>query len=94
MTIKLYTIKTCPSCLEYESTLSGICRMFNISLETYDIDHDPIASVQYLQEHKHCAKSIPFFVIYDHDHMRINCFSGILKTDHLIKIITSSTNNI
>lgn len=83
MTIRLFTIKTCPSCLKYESTLGELCCRLGLSLESYDIDSDPILSVQYLREYRHCAASIPFFAVYDSDGVRVNCFSGIIPEPEL-----------
>lgn len=86
MTLKLYTIKTCDACLKYEITLGKLCSSLDIRFETYDIDSDPILSVEYLREYRHCAQAIPFFGIYDADSNRINCFSGIIE-DYKLELL-------
>lgn len=87
MRIKAYTILTCPTCAAYIDMLRQFCIDYNYSLEVYDIDSDPILSVQYLREYRHCSTSVPFFAIYDEDDTRINCFSGILEKDDLERIL-------
>ena len=87
MTVKLYTIPTCFACSLYESTMRQCCLDLQYSLETYDIDADPVLSVQYLQEYRACADAIPFFAIYDDEMDRINCFSGILDRTELYRIL-------
>lgn len=84
--IKVYVIPTCLACAAYVSMLRPFCCRYNLHLEIYDIDSDPLESVKYLREYKGCSTSIPFIGFYDADGNRINCISGFNDEDTLEKI--------
>jgi hypothetical protein len=75
--IKVYIIPTCTLCAAYIDTLRIFCSVYDIGLEIYDIDSDPLESIKYLREYHGCSTSIPFIGIYDTNGTRINCISGI-----------------
>jgi len=87
MTVKLYTIPTCLICATYESVLREFCLELKYAFEVYNIDADPILSIQYLREYRECAHAIPFFAIYDDAQDRINCFSGALESSELYRTL-------
>lgn len=73
--------------MEYVKRVKDTAEHLGYTYDIYDIDADPLLSVEYLKQYREYTNDIPFFAIYENDVM-INCFGGILDQNNLQSILT------